>query len=50
MIIAGFDKSKSIGLMHAKECIPSQFIAQLPQIPSRQDLLNDKVESYLSLI
>ena len=45
-----YEESKSIGLMHAKECIPSQFIAQLPQIPSRQDLLNDKVESCLSLI
>ena len=50
VMIAGFDKSVSIGLIHAKEWRPSQFIAQLPQIPSLQDLLKDKVESYVSLI
>ena len=50
VIMAGLDKSLSIGLMQANEWRPSQFIAQEPQIPSLQDLLKDKVESYLSLI
>jgi len=36
--------------MQANEWRPSQFIAQDPHIPSLHDLLNDKVESYLSLI
>ena len=50
VIKAGFVKSVSISLIQAKECRPSQFIAQEPQIPYLHDLLNDKVESRLSLI
>ena len=45
VIIAGFDKSASIGLIQANEWIPSQFIAHDPQIPSRHDLRNDNDES-----
>lgn len=45
----GLDKSESIYLMQANEWSPSQFIAQDPQIPSLHDLLNESVESKLSL-
>ena len=45
VMIAGLLISVSIGLMHANECRPSQFMEQLPQMPSLQDLRKDKVES-----
>jgi hypothetical protein len=35
----GFAKSKSIALMQAKVCNPSQFMLQEPQIPSLHDLI-----------
>jgi hypothetical protein len=45
----GFARSGSIYLMQAKEWSPSQFMAHDPQIPYRHDLLNERVESILSL-
>jgi hypothetical protein len=49
VINAGLVKSVSIERIQASECNPSQFIEHDPQIPYLHDLLNDRVESKLSL-
>jgi len=41
----GFEISESIYRIQANEWSPSQFMAQDPQIPYRQDLLKERVES-----
>lgn len=50
VMMAGLLMSVSMGLMQASECSPSQFMAQEPQMPSRQDRLSDRVESWVSFI
>merc|ERR1712057_26594 len=50
MVVDASLASLSTRVKHAKPFVPSMFMAQDPQMPSRQDLLKLSVESCSSLI